>query len=254
MKPLSPVMALLITCENGGHLIPARVWEAWHRHGSRLPSRREMITQPAADWAARALGQITGASVQTCAFSSLVVNVDHSLTHRHLFSRYARSLPESLRQNLIRTIYEPYRQRVRECLHRMIEGNGYVVHLAMHSFPLYRNHKPRRTDVGLVYDPSREEELDLAIEWYEEMYDEIPWLRVRRNYPVRGRRDSLIRAFRQEFPESRYLGLEVHLNQAWLRRRTQVRNRTLAAMGYTLAMLLDLPVQPGLRTVAAGAA
>src|SRR5437764_832924 len=50
------------------------------------------------------------------------------------------------------------------------------------------------------------------ISWRAALQRRTP-LKVRRNYPYAGRNDGLTTAFRRRFPASRYLGIELEINQ-----------------------------------------
>jgi hypothetical protein len=92
-----------------------------------------------------------------------------------------------------------------------------------------------------LYDPSRDEEVDLCLDWIDEMYDVIPMLRVRRNYPRRGTTDSITKSMRSEFSDRSYLGIEVLLNRAWAGRPLAIRDETVDAMCGCLQRVIEWP-------------
>ena len=77
----------------------------------------------------------------------------------------------------------------------MLVRAPYVVHLSIGTFDLLsKKGKLQRADIGLLYDPAVDEEVDLCIDWFNSMYDDVPMLRVRRNYPRRGTADNITKA------------------------------------------------------------
>ena len=117
----------------------------------------------------------------------------------------------------------------------MLAKHPYVIHLSIQTFDLRsKKGKLRRTDVGLLYDPAREDDVDFCLDWIDEMYDEAPMLKVRRNYPGRGTNDSLTKAMRAEFADAPYLGIEVWLNRSWAARDVSLRTEALQGMAWAL--------------------
>jgi len=72
----------------------------------------------------------------------------------------------------------------------------------------------RNAEVGLLYDSRRKSEGALCRRWGTLLHTLDPELRVRRNYPYSGRSDGLTTALRRQHAESRYVGIELELNQA----------------------------------------
>jgi predicted N-formylglutamate amidohydrolase len=174
-------------------------------------------------------------------YSSQLIDVRRSLRNRQLFSDATRNWSAADRQRLIDTIYTPYRDRLRTSLSRMLSRSPYVIHLSVHSFPLGEGKNRRRADMGLLYDPAEEDEVDVCLDWIDEMYDEIEMLRVRRNYPQRGTRDSITKAMRSEFAGKNYLGIELMVNQAWAARQIPVRDEVIDGICWTLETVLEIP-------------
>lgn len=183
-------------------------------------------------------------------YSRQLIDVRRSLHHRQLFSRTTRTWSNEDRQKLVDTVYRPYRKRLRTKLSRMLSRSQYVIHLSVESFPLTtsaqkplagKDRKIRRADMGLLYDPSAVDEVDLCLDWIDEMYDEIEMLRVRRNYPQRGTRDGITRAMRAEFTGQNYIGIELMVNQAWAGREIAIREEVIDGICRTLETVLEVP-------------
>jgi predicted N-formylglutamate amidohydrolase len=93
--------------------------------------------------------------------------------------------------------------------------------------------------VGLLYDPRRATEKRFCLAWKRELEAADPRLEVRRNYPYRGYADGLTTHLRRGFPDARYSGVEIEVNQkftlgdahAW----RALRKRLVAALERTFS-------------------
>ena len=170
--------------------------------------------------------------------SNALVDVTRSTRHRELFSPLARSWPEPDKHWLVDNIHTPYRNSVQNQIESMLRSAPYVLHLSVRSFELRSNGKLRRADAGLLYDPKNENEVDFSVDWVDDMYWELPMLRVRRNYPGRGTNDSLTKAMRTQFDGRPYIGVELRLNRAWVGRPLAVRDEVLDGIADSLDQLL----------------
>jgi predicted N-formylglutamate amidohydrolase len=206
-----------------------------HDRWSRLFAR----TDRAGKYAAERMSARLGAPLIVNEHPIDLIDVTRPLHHRQLFSKLTRTLAPNDRDKLIAEVYETYLQRVRATIDSMIRKNGFLIHLAVSSFNLKARGKIRRTDVGLLYDPSRDDERDLCLDWIDEMWERAPMLRVRRNYPRRGTTAGLTRSFRREFAAEEYQGMEVWLNRAWARRNVAMRDEALDGIADSLRVILE---------------
>jgi predicted N-formylglutamate amidohydrolase len=173
-------------------------------------------------------------------YSLDMIDVTRSLRHRELFSPRTRNWPAEDRQSLIEQVYQPYRLRVREAIESALVRSSYLLHLSVRTFDLRSNGTIRRADASLLYDSSRRDEVDLCLDWIDEMYEIVPMLRVRRNYPRRGTADSMTKAMRAEFSSRNYLGVELLLNRAWAQRSVAVRDEVLDGICWSLESTLGM--------------
>jgi predicted N-formylglutamate amidohydrolase len=172
-------------------------------------------------------------------YSLDLVDVTRSPRHRQLFPPAIRKWPAEDRQRLIDTIYQPYRDRVREALQTALGRWSYVIHLSVRTFALRSGNKILRADMGLLYDPSVDDEVDLCLDWIDVMYDRLPMLRVRRNYPRRGTTDSITKAMRSELAGQPYLGIELMLGRAWAGRPVAIRDEVIDGICSSLREVAD---------------
>ncbi|MEO1527396.1 MAG: N-formylglutamate amidohydrolase [Planctomycetota bacterium] len=170
-----------------------------------------------------------------------LIDASLSLGHRRLFGPHATQLSDDDKLRVIESAYRPYRDQVGSAVRRMLEEFSFVLHLSVRSFAAKHHGAFRRTDVGLLYDPSREAELNLCVDWIDELYEMNPNVRVRRNYPRRGTVDSLTRSLRREIPAEHYMGVEVWLNRAWAAREVRLRDEAIWYLADSLRLTLGLP-------------
>jgi predicted N-formylglutamate amidohydrolase len=88
-----------------------------------------------------------------------------------------------------------------------------VLHLGIHSFTPVLDGVTRKPDVALLYDPARPAERRLARAWSSALAGTLPSRVVRRNDPYRGNTDGLATAMRRELGATRYIGIEIEVNQ-----------------------------------------
>ena len=172
-------------------------------------------------------------------FSHELIDVTRSVKHRRLFPERTRGWGKELKQRLIAEVHEPYRARLRATIRRMLSRDTGVVHLSVRTFDAKYRGKPRRADVGLLYDPSCKEELNFCLDWFDQMYDDAPMLKVRRNYPRRGTVDCITKSMRIEFARQDYLGIELLLNRSWAGRAVGLRDEAIDGMCVALRSVLQ---------------
>ena len=204
-------MKLLITCEHGGNKIPARYRALFSKLRSALESHRGY--DPGALALARDFAKAFDAELVYSTTSRLLVELNRSPDHRQLFSEATRALPPADRERLLARYYRPYREWVEAQVAAAVAAGEDVVHISSHSFTPRLHGEVRRADVGLLYDPRRKSERDLCLTWQREIRPADGNLLVRRNYPYRGSADGLTTHLRRRFPDGRYTGVEIEVNQ-----------------------------------------
>ncbi|WP_436716152.1 N-formylglutamate amidohydrolase [Roseiconus lacunae] len=258
-------MSILITCESGGFRIPE--WVASRDSAADCTAggitgggiTAGGITAGVPDvhgpWCGIAFGEadLCGreAAIQLSSrlqvpcllqpFSPALVDVTRPTESRRVFGARGRQLSGTQQARLLDECYHSYWRRVEAAVTQILEHFTFVVHLSVHSFVPHRKGRFLRTDVGLLYDSSREHESDLCADWIDEVYFEFGNLRVRRNYPTRGDRNALHGNLRQRFSSDQYVGIEVALNRWWAGRSSTRREEAIAALADCCAETLGLP-------------
>jgi predicted N-formylglutamate amidohydrolase len=227
---------LLITCEHGGNKIPERYRALFAGRGAQLDSHRGF--DPGALNMARELARHFRAPLVYATVSRLLVDLNRSIGHRALYSDATRGLPRSEHGRILARHYVPYRNEVEALVANAIAVGRRVVHIASHSFTPSLDGTVRNADVGLLYDPARPGERALCADWVKLLAPAISPLRVRRNYPYQGRNDGLTLRLRRLYPATRYIGVELEINQKHLNAQQRfapgIRRAVVASLGAAL--------------------
>lgn len=202
--------ALIITCEHGGHAIPRPYRSLFKGQGELLASHRSYDL--GALGLARRMAARFDAPLYAALTSRLLVDMNRSIGHPRLFSSFTRTLPEKEKQRILHEYYVRHRDPIEEAVRRRIAAGGSVVHIACHSFAPLLDGRARSMDVGLLYDPQREDEQRLCAAWKKSLIDRWPAGRIRRNAPYKGVSDGLATCFRKRLAQ-RYIGIELEINQ-----------------------------------------
>lgn len=176
---------------------------------------------------AKALAATFRAPLVSATISRLLIDLNRSIGHPQLFSTATRDAPATLRADIVKQYYRPYRVRVERLVRQAVSRGRRVIHISSHSFTPELAGRVRNADVGLLYDPGRRGEVELCARWQAALAGSAPELRVRRNYPYAGKGDGLTRHLRRRFAPGTYVGIELEVNQGIViaggRRWTQLR-------------------------------
>ena len=204
-------MPLIITCEHGGNRIPKKYSSLFKNKKRILESHRGW--DPGALVLARQLARELSAPLFYSDVSRLLIDLNRSVHHPDLFSDYSRECSNDTKQKLIAEFYQPYRDQVEQTIKKLQGAGQPLLHLSIHSFTPVMNDKPRNADIGLLYDPSRNLERSYCQQFKSSINKALPELRLRNNYPYRGTADGFTTYLRKRYTASRYLGIEIEINQ-----------------------------------------
>ncbi len=208
---------LVVSCEHGGNRIPARYRPLFHGWQPVLDSHRGYDAGALA--LAREMATRLGAPLQAATVSRLLIDLNRSPGHPRLYSAATRALAPAQRREIFDAYYRPYRDALQRCIVAAIAGGRRVVHVSCHSFTPELDGDPRDADIGLLYDPTRAAEVALCRRWQAQLAARLPALRIRRNYPYRGRADGFATYLRRCFAPADYAGIELEVSQAQVARR-----------------------------------
>lgn len=211
MNARPPGWSVVVSAEHGGNDVPADYGALFRNQRKALRSHRGW--DPGTRALAESLARALQAPAITSSVTRLLVDLNRSPHNPRVFSRITRSLPRADRVALLERYHRPHWERARLAVSKEVAERGRVLHLGVHSFTPVIDGEVRRADLALLYDPSRPRERGLATHWAEALSTSLPDRVVRRNHPYRGAADGMTTAFRGLFSGTRYLGLEIEVNQ-----------------------------------------
>jgi predicted N-formylglutamate amidohydrolase len=204
--------ALLLTCEHGGNRIPPAHAPLFRSAKRVLASHRGW--DPGALELARRLSRSLRRPLLAVTWSRLLVEANRSEHNPRIWSRYTAPLPRDARERILERWWQPHRRAVEAAVAADAKRGRRVVHVAVHSFTPRLRGEVRNADVGLLYDSRRAGESRLCRRWAAILSRLDPELRIRFNYPYLGSADGLATGLRRMWRESRYVGVELEINQA----------------------------------------
>lgn len=231
---------VIVTCEHAGSRIPSQYAHLFRGRDALLASHRGY--DAGAQQLAAALAKRFAVEPIIHRFSRLLIDANRSEHHPALFSDVTRALPATDRELLLARYYRPHRAAVVAAVTAALTRHRRVLHLAAHSFTPVLDGVLRKADVGLLYDPKRTSEREFCGRLAKLLREALPGLAVRRNYPYRGAADGLTTSLRRCFPQARYLGVEVELNQALLTNKRGAQ-RVMSAIAQCSARVLRIERQ-----------
>ncbi len=208
MPGREPPVSALITCEHASRAVPARWRHLFVGHEAVLASHRGWDAGTAE--LGRALADGLAAPLLAGRATRLLIDLNRSAGHPRRYSEWTRKLPSAERARIERDWWLPHWRAYRAWLERL---PGRVIHVACHSFTPVLDGKPRRLDVGLLYDPSRLPEKAFCQALRRAIAARRPDLRVRMNAPYRGTANGLGQQHRRHFPADRLITVELEVNQ-----------------------------------------
>ena len=74
----------------------------------------------------------------------------------------------------------------------------------------------RNNDISFLYNPERINEKQFCRIWKKECNTILPQMKVRFNYPYRGKPDGLPAHFRKILADDQFIGIELEINQKYV--------------------------------------
>lgn len=205
-------MKLVLTCEHAGNKIPEEYAPYFKEAQEQLFSHRGY--DPGALDLFCDLKELADFDLYQKE-SRLLVELNRSLHHPQLFSQFTKQLSRASKNAILEEFYFPYRQEVEQQISERIGAGEKVLHLSVHSFTPVLDGKKRHADIGLLYDPGRQEEKEFCVSFKKAILARDPELRLRFNYPYLGTADGFTTFLRKRFT-SGYLGIELEVNQKFV--------------------------------------
>lgn len=150
-------------------------------------------------------------------YSRLFVDLNRTITNKSAFSEYYEQIDKATASK-VKAQATAYWSEYRAAIEKFVKANAKneIIHLGIHSFTPELNGKVRNTDIGILYDPSRPKECELAQVIKAEIKRLHPEMKVRFNYPYKGTSDGLTTTLRKKIGP-RYAGLEIEINQKFFK-------------------------------------
>ena len=227
---------VLITCEHAGKKVPAEYRALFRDQDALLDTHRGW--DPGALILAREMAAAFRAPLFYSETTRLLIDLNRSIGNRDLYSEFSRPLPVRTRREIVERHYRPHHEPIEVWLRDAIAAGRRVIHIASHSFTPELNGQMRTADLGFLYDPGRRGEVALSNHWIDALRVARPDLRMRRNYPYLGKSDGLTFRTRRVYPDERYVGIELEVNQQFVRTGGRPWPRLRAALIETLAIAL----------------
>jgi predicted N-formylglutamate amidohydrolase len=201
---------IVITCEHGGNQVPERYADLFKNHEAVLATHQ--------GWDIGALKLANKlASVADFFFytevTRLLVDLNRSINHPKLFSFITKNLESDEKSLILEKYFYPYRKEVSGVIEDLISHGNRVLHVSVHTFTPVLGSVTRNNDIGLLYDPGRLLEKKFNHLWEFAMHSIDPNIKIRFNYPYRGKSDGFVNYFRKRFSENVYICSELEVNQ-----------------------------------------
>lgn len=201
---------LLVTCEHGGNTIPQK-YRYLFKTTDILDTHRGY--DPGALQLAKKIACYTMCDFQYETISRLLVEQNRSIGNASIFSLYSQQLTLQERERLLVRYYYPYHEKIKSIVWSNQTSKLMTVHLSIHTFTPVLDGAVRNADVGILYDPSRENESRIAYRLKRRFMERTDALKVRRNYPYKGISDGLTTWLRTIYSNTVYCGIEIEINQ-----------------------------------------
>lgn len=211
---------IIITCEHASNKIPVE-WQ--YLFASNIAQKDlndhhgiDLGAKHAALYFAKFFSKYFSCDLEVAKYSRLLIELNRSINHNNLFSKYTNCLDNNKKSIIIDKIYKLYRTKIEQIIERNINLKQKIIHLSIHSFTPILNNQVRNTDIGILYDPKRglEKKLCKLIKT-NYIIDKNNKYKLRLNYPYKGYTDGFTTYLRKIFDEDNYIGLEIEINQKY---------------------------------------
>jgi predicted N-formylglutamate amidohydrolase len=215
-RGVEPARAVLITCEHASPLLPAGM-----DVGVSADVRTSHVgwDAGAAEIAAVVAGELGSACVSG-AYSRLWVDLNRPAHSAAAVPAMAfgvaipgnQGLADELRAARLAQFHAPHWQGIIGAIEKRVDLCGGCLHVAVHSFDPALDPGARRFDVGVLFDPGRQPEAEVAA-WLGDALGRAGH-DTRANQPYLGTDEGMTTWLRERFPAPVYTGIEIEASQA----------------------------------------
>lgn len=208
----------VVSCEHASARVPDEVDLGL----SRVDQLTHHAWDPGAQTLAAPIANGLGCGLLAGNVSRLVVDLNRTEENPEVVPAVSFGLPVPGNQDLdpaererrLATYHRPYRAAVRGAVDGARRLTGRCLHLSIHSFVPILNGRRRDLEVGVLFDPDRSWEAEVAGALLEALR-QAGW-DARANQPYVGTDDGLTTSFRPCFPAETYAGIEIEASQGLL--------------------------------------
>jgi predicted N-formylglutamate amidohydrolase len=202
--------SVILSCEHAGNIVPENYRYLFDQESEVLNTHRGW------DLGAWELAQFLATQLNVplvgCHTTRLLIEANRSLDNPQLFSEYSSELSGLEKDKLIKTIYHPYRNKIKALLDTATKP---VLHLSIHSFtPIWKGVE-RPVDIGILYDPDQSLESSFSLQLKEALETYLPNNKIKLNEPYKGTDDGFTTELRKQFLTNQYAGIELEVNQKY---------------------------------------
>lgn len=207
---------LILSCTHAVNTVPEELSDIFTHHRRILESPRAIDIGCLE--LAQQLSQHLGCSYTSSSVTHLLVDCNRDTHNDRCFSRFTRNVAEDLKTQLIEQYYLPFHQLTNQLIQDRISAGEQVLHVSLRTFKPIFHGLYRNAAIGLLYDSHKHAEKEVARIWRGLILQQTPTYRVRMNYPYAGVKFNLQKTLRQHYAEADYLGLQLTVNQALLKK------------------------------------
>lgn len=202
---------LVVTCEHSDNKVPQQYRHLFEKDSDILETHRGY------DIGALELTRTISRNVISEAYaheySRLLVDLNRSLGNPSAFSEYMDGVDKETRRSIVEEYYLPYREKIKKFMGDLISKGDAILHLSVHTFTPQMNGVEREVDIGLLYDPKRDQEKEFCWAWRRQLEKLMPDLKYRMNHPYPGTMDGFSTSIRKDLGQDDYWGIELEVNQ-----------------------------------------
>ena len=202
---------LIVTCEHSDNKVPAQYQKLFESNAEILETHRGYDI--GALELTKTISETIKSETYAHEFSRLLVDLNRSLNNPSAFSEFTDGVDKETRRSIVEEYYLPYRQKIKNFMSSLISEGKAMIHLSVHTFTPQMNGVERDVDIGLLYDPKRDQEKAFCWEWRRRLEKLMPDLKYRMNHPYPGTMDGFSTSIRKELSQDDYWGIELEVNQ-----------------------------------------
>jgi predicted N-formylglutamate amidohydrolase len=241
-----PKIDVVVTCEHASNDIPALWKEKLAIPKSILATHRAW--DPGTPDLGKAIAKSVGTKCRMGKATRLLVDLNRSPDNPAVFSKWStKNLSTKDREKLLQSHHGAFwRQTRAEIDTRRARSKCEILHVSVHSFtPVLRGER-RRVDIGILYDPERAREAELATKWLRHLQQAantagLKNICIAANEPYLGISDAHTTSLRGTLNPDWYSGVEIEVNQKIVRQGGKRWRTIIRLICDSLVMLLETP-------------